>query len=248
MKACSSFGFAFCTALLVAVVFCTTSGQELQSPQPAVLSAGTAKISELKGEVTLLGPKGETISGRPGTVLSAESTIETLKGSLLLELQDGSQVLVKPHSRVLLQAPDQDKGSYLELLIGKVVNKITKRLGSAPSFRMGTPTAVITVRGTRFEVEVGKNLRTYVVVYEGLVEVGGLTGRGSPVFLHPGFITNVDRDREPSRPREIGALRERKDSGREGEGFDRRGSEHEGQPGQRQGDKDSPPNHSGPDN
>ena len=248
MKACSSFGIGLCTAALVTVVFCTTSGQELPSPQTAVLSAGTAKITDLKGEVALRGPEGETLSGQTGTILAAESTIETVKGSLLLELQDGSQVLVKPHSRVVLKGPDQDNGSYLELFLGKIVNKITKRMGNAPSFRMSTPTAVITVRGTRFEVEVGKNLRTYVVVYEGLVEVRGLAGTGSPVFLHPGFITNVERNREPSQPREIGALGERKDSGRESEGFDRRGSEHEGQPGQRPGDKDSPPNHSGPDN
>ena len=247
MKACASFRNAFCTALLLTVVFCTTSGQETKSPPAAVLPAGSAKITELKGEVTLRGPQGETLSGQPGTVLAAESTIETVKGSLLLELQDGSQVLVKPHSRVVLKAPE-DKGFYLELLIGKVVNKITKRLGNAPSFRMGTPTAVITVRGTRFEVEVSKNLRTYVVVYEGLVEVGGLAGNGAPVFLRPGFITNVDRNREPSQPREIGSLRERNDSGRAGEGFDRRDSEREGQPGQRQGDKDNTPNHSGPDN
>ena len=248
MKVCASFGNTFCAALLIAVLCCTASGQELPSPQSAVLPAGSAKITELKGEVTLRGPQGETRSGQPGTVLAAESTIETVKGSLLLELQDGSQVLVKSHSRVILKAPDQDKGFYLELLLGKLVNKITKRLGNAPSFRMGTPTAVITVRGTRFEVEVSKNLRTYVVVYEGLVEVGGLAGKGVPVFLHPGFITNVDRNREPSQPREIGSLRERKDSGRAGEGFDRRDSEREGQPGQRQGDKDNTPNHSGPDN
>src|SRR5207302_272355 len=66
------------------------------------------------------------------------------------------------------------KGFSLELLIGKVVNKIEKRLGSTPSFRMGTPTAVITVRGTRFSVEVTKKQRTEVEVFEDLVEVEGI--------------------------------------------------------------------------
>lgn len=181
------------------------------------------------------------MSGARGTVLSAESSIETAKGSVLLQLQDGSQVLVKPHSHVVLKAPDQPKGLSLELLIGKVVNKITKRLGNAPSFRMGTPTAVITVRGTRFEVEVNKKLRTSVVVYDGLVEVQGFGPGAAPVFVRPGFITNVDRDRSPSQPRQLVDSGEG-NPGRGGEGMDR-GDRQD----QRQGQHDNTTNRSGPD-
>lgn len=229
----------FCTALLLLLVFCTTGGQLLQAPQTAALPAGSATISEIKGEVVLHGAQGETLSGARGTVLSAESSIETAKGSVLLQLQDGSQVLVKPHCHVVLKAPDQPKGLSLELLIGKVVNKITKRLGNAPSFRMGTPTAVITVRGTRFEVEVNKKLRTSVVVYDGLVEVQGFAPGAAPVFVRPGFITNVDRDRSPSQPRQLVDSGEGT-PGRGGEGMDH------GE-GQRQGERNNTTKSSGPD-
>ncbi|MBZ5654890.1 MAG: FecR family protein [Acidobacteriia bacterium] len=238
MKKCSY----FCTALAVLIVFCTAAGQEPVPTQPTSLPVGSATITQIKGEVVLHGPQGEALVAQRGLVLAAASTIETQKGNLLLELQDGSQVLVKPHSRVMLQDPNQGKGFYLELLIGKVVNKIQKRLGNTPSFRMGTPTAVVTVRGTRFEVEVNKKLRTYVVVYEGMVEVAGMFGAAPPVLVRPGFITNVDRDREPAQPREIGEGRERggSESGRDREGFGRNDSEREGRQQRRSPTQEGP--------
>lgn len=232
-----------CTALLVLVVFCTAAGQDPMPTQPTSLPVGSATVTEVKGEVFLRGPQGDTPAAQRGLVLAVESTIETKKGNLLLELQDGSQVLVKPHSRVVLKDPNQGRGFYLELLIGKVVNKIQKRLGNTPSFRMGTPTAVVTVRGTRFEVEVNKKLRTYVVVYEGMVEVAGLFGAAPPVLVRPGFTTNVDRDRDPEQPREIGGGRDPSgsDSGRDREGFGRNDSEREGH------QQRTSPSHDGPD-
>lgn len=222
MKPCSYFW----TALVILIVSCTAIGQDPQVAQPTSLPVGSATVAEVKGEFVLRGPQGETLAPQRGLVLSAESAIETKKGSVLLELQDGSQVLVKPHSRVVLKDPNQGKGFYLELFIGKVVNKVQKRLGNTPSFRMGTPTAVVTVRGTRFEVEVTTKARTYVVVYEGVVEVASLAGIAPPVMVRPGFITNIDQGREPTQPREIGGLGDRSesDSGRDREGADRRNS------------------------
>jgi ferric-dicitrate binding protein FerR (iron transport regulator) len=163
------------------------------------------------------------------------STIEVGKGSLLLNLADGSQVLVKSHSQVVLKAPDQDKGFSLELLIGKVVNKIQKRLGSTPSFRMGTPTAVITVRGTRFSVDVNKRLRTQVDVFEGLVEVEGLGMVGPPVMIRPGFSTWVERNRNPESPHEIQNLREGPENRMRQPGVERDERDREQRPDSRQG-------------
>lgn len=243
MKVCSY----FCTAWMVLLVFCTASGQDPLRSEPTSLPVGAATVAEVKGKIALYAPQGGELAAQRGQVLAPESRIETEKGSVLLLLQDGSQVLVKSHSRVVLKDPNQGKGYSLELLIGDIVNKIQKRLGSNPSFRMGTPTAVITVRGTRFEVEVSKKLRTHVVVYEGLVEVSGLVGGGPPVLLRPGFSTYVERDRGPDQPREIGDFGERSgsESGREGQPS---GSEREGQqPGQRS-DKENSPNRTGPDN
>ena len=189
----------FSTAMMLLLVLAGATGQ---SPETATLPIGSATIAEFKGDFILHGPSGDALTAQRGTVLAPQSTIETAKGSLLLTLEDGSQVLVKSNSRVLLKAPDQEKGYWLELLLGKINAKIQKRVGNTPSFRMGTPTAVITVRGTRFTVEVNKKQKTLVEVYEGLVEVSGLSlgAPGPPVMLGPGYSTGVEQNRNPEPP------------------------------------------------
>jgi hypothetical protein len=183
-------------------VFAGASGQ---NPATTTLPVGSATIAEMKGDVSFHSATGDALTAQRGTELAAESKIDTAKGSVLLNLQDGSQVLVKANSHVVLKAPAQDKGFWLELLLGKINAQIQKRLGNEPSFRMGTPTAVITVRGTKFSVDVNKKQKTSVEVYEGLVEVSGLRGGqlGAPVLLRPGFSTGVDQDRDPEPPHGI---------------------------------------------
>jgi len=189
-----------CTAMTVLLVLAGATGQ---NPETVALPVGSATIAEFKGDITLRTPTGDAVTAQRGTALAPESTIETAKGSVLLDLQDGSQVLVKANSHVVLKAPTQEKGYWLELLLGKINAKIQKRLGNTPSFRMGTPTAVITVRGTRFSVEVNKKQKTSVEVYEGLVEVSGLRmgAPGPPVMLGPGYTTGVEQNRNPEAPR-----------------------------------------------
>ena len=200
--------------------------------EQTALPIGSAVVSEVKGELVITSPQGTPVVAQRGVTLSAESRIETAKGTLLLELQDGSQLLIKAHSNVVLKAPNESEGYSLELFLGKIMAKVQKRLGGAPSFRMGTPSAVITVRGTRFGVEVNKKRKTFVDVFEGMVDVSGVM-EGSPhILLRPGFYTGVDVDRNPERPREMtpgeGSGRERPE-GREGsdgheDGRDRQGA------------------------
>jgi FecR-like protein len=188
---------------LVMLLICLAAGQGTE-PQPTVLAVGSAAIDEVKGEVTIHSAQGGVVAAQRGAVVEAESTIETGKGSVVLHLQDGSQALVKAHSRVVVKAPEQSAGKYLELLIGKLLATVKKRVGSSPSFRMGTPTAVITVRGTRFEVHVNEKGKTFVEVYEGIVEVIGMSVPGRPVLIRPGFWTQVDPNHDPSRPQSRG--------------------------------------------
>jgi hypothetical protein len=204
-----------------------------QNPVPAALPLGSATVAEIKGDVRVLTPQGSEIAAQRGTVLAAETRINTAKGSLLLDLADGSQVLVKPNSNVVLKAPDQGKGYWLELLLGKINAKVQKRLGNAPSFRMGTPTAVITVRGTRFSVDVDKKEHTYVEVYEGLVEVAGFF-HGAPVMVRPGYSTGVSPNRDPEQPHglERREMDERWNPG--GAPGGHREDEHDARPGTRQ--------------
>ena len=190
-------GNASC-ALVLFLLMAIAGGQ---TPETIALNIGSARVAESKGEVVLHSPKGDLMESKIGLILEPESLVETGKGSLLLDLSDGSQVLVKSRTRVVLKAPNTGSGYYLELFIGKVLTNIRKRLSNTPSFRMGTPTAVITVRGTRFEVEVNKEKRTFVEVFEGVVTVFGMRMGASPVIVRPGFSTRIERDRDPEQPR-----------------------------------------------
>lgn len=204
--------------MIVAVILPLAAAQTAPLQQ-TVLLVGSAVVVEVKGEAVFSSPQGTPMSTQTGATLTAQSRIETAKGSVLLQVQDGSQILVKAHSNLVLEAPNEGKGYSLELFIGKVFAKVQKRLGSAPSFRMGTPSAVIAVRGTRFSVEVNKKHKTYVDVFEGLVEVAGIL-EGSPhILIKPGLSTGVEQDRAPEQPREMApGDRNERESGREGLG------------------------------
>jgi hypothetical protein len=93
---------------------------------------------------------------------------------------------------------------------------------------MGTPTAVITVRGTKFEVNVDQKGKTYVQVQEGVVEVFSLAMPGRPVILRPGYWTNVDPGRAPSDPHSMSEILNNQSSSeqesRAGEGDGRTGT------------------------
>lgn len=230
-------------ATLMVLVYFVAAGQ---TPEPVSLPVGSATIADFKGEVTLHSLQGDVTASR-GVVLAPESVIETGKGSTLLNLPDGSQILVKPHSKVILKTPNSVKGYSLELIIGKILAKIQKRFGETPPFRMGTPTAVITVRGTRFEVQVDNKQRTSVEVYEGLVEVAGAADNSRPVLARPGYATRVELNKDPEQPHPMAGTDDRafggriEDSGRAGIAP---GGENEGrsgssaQSGEREGGKD----------
>jgi ferric-dicitrate binding protein FerR (iron transport regulator) len=213
-----------CTVLMTLGLLSLATGQ---TPRPTSLPIGSATVADLKGDVSLHSPQGAVLNAQRGLLLAPESVIETAKGSILLDLQDGSQVLVKSNSRVVLKSPNEGKGFSLELLLGKIMAKVTKRLGETPSFRMGTPTAVITVRGTRFSVEVTKKQKTYVEVFEGIVEVQGLLPGSRPVLVRPGFSTSAQLDRGAEDPRQIGGQFEGMDRENDGFGLPRTG----GRPG-----------------
>ena len=171
------------------------------APGSDPITTGWAKVLELKGEVQVQLPAQTLVPASRQMILPAGSSVQTKKGSALLQLSDGSEVLVKSNSSVVLKSPDESDHHYFELLVGKIRAAIKKRLQGAPSFRLGTPTAVITVRGTQFEVAVNNKLATSVVVYEGLVEVSGVGYQGPPMLLGPGYMIDIPRTGAPSRPR-----------------------------------------------
>ena len=89
-------------------------------------------------------------------------------------LSDGSTFEVFPNSHVVFR---ENRGNWMQLLnvtLGRIKVFITHKPGGNPN-EVSSPTAVISVRGTVFDVEVKDDHTTVVSVDEGLVMVRSTT-------------------------------------------------------------------------
>jgi FecR protein len=199
------------TALQVHVVgfllYCSiAAGQE---PSPTLIKApyAGATVSDFKGKVGIQLPGQAFTDPSRGEALPPETTVNTDEGRLLLRLSDGSDVLVRPHTRLLIKEPEASAWRYLQLLVGRIHTQIQKHLGGTPPVQIGTPSAVISVRGTRFDVEVDRRGFTEVDVEEGVVELNSAAGRGEGVLITAGFSSRVGMGSLPEVPRPTHDLR-----------------------------------------
>ncbi len=163
---------------------------------------GGAVILDLSGTIKVHDPNGRKLSVARESLLSEGTMIETSpEAKMLLRLEDGSEVLIGPHSRLLLKREYLPTGTTLfDLLLGRIKAVVTKRYTGSPSFQLGTPSAIIAVRGTRFYVEVNSHEVTEVDVEQGLVQVAGRKDPDNFVLLEPGFSTRVGPDMNPEAP------------------------------------------------
>jgi hypothetical protein len=195
------------------LVFCwisagTTAAQEQQpSSAPATAAIAGARIADWKGNIRLSLPGQSPSNPLRGEQLPPGTILDTGSGRLLLRLSDGSEVMVRAHTRLQVQQPSLTDPRYFQLLLGRIRALINKRTGGAVPFELGTPSAVIAVRGTQFEVEVNSRNVTEVDVAEGLVEVYGRNAAGGSVLLEPGFSTRVGLDSGPEQPEPTNEMR-----------------------------------------
>ena len=159
-----------------------------------------ATISDWKGKIHVSMPGHAQSTPVIGETLPPGTVLETGGGRLLLQLTDGSQVLIRAHTRLTVQQPSPSDPGYFQLLLGRIRAMITKHTGGAPPFELGTPSAVIAVRGTQFEVEVNRQQDTEVDVSQGVVEVTGRYSHTS-VLVRAGSSTRVVMDGAPEEPR-----------------------------------------------
>jgi hypothetical protein len=195
---------------LIMLVTCSlfAQGQSKSTNIPSVPPGG-ALVLDLSGKLNVQGPGGQKLSVKRDTSLPEGTTIETgLESKILLRLDDGSEVLLMSQSSLLLRREYQQSGTSLfQLLLGRLRAVVTKRYTGTPSFQLGTPTAIVAVRGTRFYVEVNSHEVTEVDVEQGTVQV---TSRKDPddfVLVKPGFSTRVGPDTIPEAPSPTDSIR-----------------------------------------
>jgi uncharacterized membrane protein YgcG len=189
------------------VMYCACAAAQQAPAVAASAPYAGAMISDFKGKVSIQLPAQAFAAPVRGEVLPPDTTVNTDEGRLLLKLSDGSDVLVRPHTKLLLKQPEASGWKYFQLMLGRVRTQIQKRMGGSPAFQIGTPSAVISVRGTKFDVEVDRRGFTEVDVDEGVVELEAVTGRGESVLITAGFSSRVGMETGPEVPRPTQDLR-----------------------------------------
>src|SRR5262245_8106001 len=154
----------------------------------ALAQALDARVASVQGTAVRRNSQRAFILAR-GDSLNPGDEIDTRGGGrLVIELTDGSVVVVHANSRIVVSdyrtAPSLRE--MFRILVGRVRVKIAHYGGKPNPYRVNSPTASILVRGTEFDVAVEPSGDTTVVVYEGLVEVQSLSDPRQRALLSKG--------------------------------------------------------------
>jgi hypothetical protein len=185
------------------------------------LAQGTFKVSAVYGPVEVRSASSVAFTPLNAAVRQVQLGDEIRTGpgaTVTLEMADGSYMVVSENSAFTVQ--DFWSGgvrNIMNMVVGKVRFYI-QRLGGRPNpYRVGTPTALIAVRGTIFEVTVDEAQYTEVRCLEGrvAVESAGLSDRevildgGRKTLVRPGEypLTPVANDEVLLRNRVIRVVR-----------------------------------------
>jgi FecR protein len=169
----------------------------------ALWAQATLRVSSATGPI-----EWRAVSSRPFIPLTSTQTVKvgdevrTGPGAqLILEVPDGSYMVVSENSKLVVE--DFWSGNLrnlMNLMVGRV-RFYVQRLGGRPNpYRVTTPTALIAVRGTTFEVFVDEAQLAEVRCLEGrvAVETVGLPDR--EVILEAGRKTLVRPGEYPLPP------------------------------------------------
>lgn len=177
--------------LLIAAWASACAGQSLTSG-----SDSAAQVVSLAGQVQVLRDSTPWALNAGHWVYPRQVVVTGPDGHATFRVADGSTFEVYPNSQVTFRRVPGNWRELLDVWIGRVRVHI-QRIGGQPNFnRIQTPTAVISVRGTTFDVVVeGEDDTTLVAVEEGQVEVRhALLPDGRLHVLGAGEHVRIHRD------------------------------------------------------
>jgi hypothetical protein len=170
----------------------------------ALLAQGSLRVASMYGQVEWKAVSAGAfapLTAQVQTVQVGDEIRTGFNGTVILEVPDGSYMVVSENTTLTID--DYWSGnlrSLINLMMGKVRFHI-QRLGGRPNpYRVTTPTALIAVRGTVFEVTVDAAYNAEVRCLEGqvAVESAGLSDR--EVVLNAGRKTLVRPGEYPLPP------------------------------------------------
>jgi hypothetical protein len=145
-----------------------------------------AKALVINGNVSVL-RDGNPWALFEGNTVRPQQMVKTgPDGYARFQVSDGSTFEVFPNSQVIFRANPPSWKDLLDVVIGRVKVYIQHLNGIPNPNNVSSPTAVISVRGTVFEVSVeDQDGTTFVSVDEGLVAVRSKAPAGGEVLLQP---------------------------------------------------------------
>ncbi len=142
-----------------------------------------------------------------GALLTSGNEIVTGKdGFALIKLANGSKLAVQAGSHITLTALkkytiDQTFDSTVNLQKGRIETEATKTNSASPRYRIITPSAVMSVRGTQFRVATDETKTSRTEVTDGLVRVADMSDNDSAaVGIAAGYGNIVDNGKPPTPP------------------------------------------------
>ena len=162
---------------------------------PSDASNYAAKVVTLSGQVSVL-KDFQPWALSVGESIKVTQRIQTgPDGHAVLQVSDGSTIEVYPNSTFVFRNNPGNWRDLVDVVLGKVRVHI-EHLGTAPNpNRVVTPTAVISVRGTTFDVTVDDDDESTVVeVEEGTVEVQHALLGGNSAIVNAGEVFKVYRN------------------------------------------------------
>lgn len=177
------------TGLLALATIAVCNAQILPSyPEAAAtVISQTGQVSVLRDNAPWALFVGDSVQSRQVIVTGPD-------GFAKFQVSDGSTFDVYPNSTVVFRKNPPNWRDLLDMLAGKVRIHIEKLGGQPNNNRVMTPTAVISVRGTTFDVSVNDEEATLVEVEEGIVDVRHALKPGDSKTLNAGESLHIYRD------------------------------------------------------
>lgn len=154
-----------------------------------------AKVLSMTGQVSVLRDSQPWALNIGDLVQTQQVILTGPDGYAKFQTSDGSTFEVYPSSNVIFRKNPGSLQDLLDLFVGRVKIHI-QRLGGQPNpNRIMTPTAVISVRGTTFDVSINDDDETTIVsVEEGSVEVRHALKPGSAKVVNAGESLHIYKD------------------------------------------------------
>jgi hypothetical protein len=162
---------------------------------PSDASNYAAKVVTLTGQVSVLRDFQQWALSAGDSVQVTQRIVTGADGHAILQVSDGSTIEVYPNSTFVFRQNPGNWRDLIDVFLGKVRVHI-EHLGTVPNpNRVLTPVAVISVRGTTFDVTVNDDDEATVVeVEDGSVEVRHNLLGGNSAIVNAGEVFRVYRN------------------------------------------------------